>query len=329
MTDIAVEVRGVSKQYEIGEKHKVYKTLRDSLAGALRSSFRRNGDCAKRDMYMRLAFAIAPHLDPKILIVDEVLSVGDAEFQKQCLGKIGDVARGGRTVVFVSHQMAQIRRLCQRVFWIDAGQIRMDASSNEVASAYESALARGSRDNKEVGRSISQTRFLNWEIAGQHGDNRHLLNNLEPVTIRITLEVERPIAKALHGIVLYNNEQQLIWSEAPQKLAFAAGEYTLDHTFPMLPLRPGYYTWAVTLYGDDSPVDSWSCQPEMSVATENYQTPCDQWMGVLKLPSNFVARIEPTPSAQPVKNLQREEHVMKRNLAVDKPDEGQAPPHVL
>src|SRR5713101_2878024 len=95
-------------------------------------------------MQMRLAFAVAAHLEPEILLVDEVLAVGDSAFQKKCLGKMGDVARGGRTIVFVSHQMNQIRRLCARVMWIDAGRLRLDGSTAEVVRAYESAaLSRG------------------------------------------------------------------------------------------------------------------------------------------------------------------------------------------
>src|SRR5205823_1959480 len=75
-------------------------------------------------MQMRLAFAVAAHVEPEILLIDEVLSVGDLEFQKKCLGKMGEVAKGGRTIIFVSHQMNQIRRLCDRVRWIAAGQLR-------------------------------------------------------------------------------------------------------------------------------------------------------------------------------------------------------------
>jgi lipopolysaccharide transport system ATP-binding protein len=244
-------------------------------------------------MYVRLAFAVAAHLEPEILLVDEVLAVGDINFQKKCLGKMGDVAHVGRTIVFVSHQMAQIRRLCQRALWIEGGGISMDASSHEVVSAYESAMARGSRNKNEPFRgSKSQTRFHSWEIAGRNGDNRHSLDNMEPVTIRIALEVQNPIAKAMHGIALYNHEQQLIWSKAPQKLALESGEYALDHTFPMLPLRPGLYTWAVTLYDDGKLVDDWNCEPEMNVVTESYQTPFDEWTGILNMPSNFEAKIE-------------------------------------
>src|SRR5271169_2146266 len=88
-------------------------------------------------MQMRLAFAVAAHLDPEVLFVDEVLAVGDAQFQKKCLGKMGDVARGGRTIIFVSHQMNQIRRMCERVLWIDAGQLRLDGLAETVIGAYE------------------------------------------------------------------------------------------------------------------------------------------------------------------------------------------------
>src|SRR3984893_4850400 len=72
-------------------------------------------------MYVRLAFAVAAHLEPEILLVDEVLAVGDIRFQKKCMGKMGDVARAGRTVVLVSHQLNQIRRLCQRALWMENG----------------------------------------------------------------------------------------------------------------------------------------------------------------------------------------------------------------
>src|ERR1700761_4365330 len=77
-------------------------------------------------MQMRLAFAVAAHLEPEILLVDEVLAVGDIEFQKKCLGKMQDISHSGRTIVFVSHQTNQIRRLCERVIWIDAGRLRQE-----------------------------------------------------------------------------------------------------------------------------------------------------------------------------------------------------------
>lgn len=92
-------------------------------------------------MYMRLAFAVAAHLQPEILLVDEVLAVGDLAFQKKCLGKMGEVATGGRTVLFVSHSMAAINRLCRRVIWLHEGKIQIIGSAESVVSAYLSISA--------------------------------------------------------------------------------------------------------------------------------------------------------------------------------------------
>lgn len=90
-------------------------------------------------MQVRLAFAVAAHLEPEILLVDEVLAVGDAEFQKKCLGKMGDVAKGGRTVLFVSHNMSAISNLCSKTIWLDAGQIALIGETSEIISKYVSS----------------------------------------------------------------------------------------------------------------------------------------------------------------------------------------------
>lgn len=88
-------------------------------------------------MYMRLAFAVAAHLDPEILVIDEVLAVGDIEFQKKCLGKMGAVARSGRTVLFVSHNMGAVAALCGRVLWLDAGKVQLLGKTETVVSSYQ------------------------------------------------------------------------------------------------------------------------------------------------------------------------------------------------
>jgi len=87
-------------------------------------------------MYMRLAFAVAAHLQPEILIVDEVLAVGDAAFQKKCLGKMSEVSQNGRTVIFVSHNMAAVQNLCSRVLWLAGGRIVQDGEPTRVISDY-------------------------------------------------------------------------------------------------------------------------------------------------------------------------------------------------
>jgi lipopolysaccharide transport system ATP-binding protein len=90
-------------------------------------------------MYMRLAFAVAAHLEPEVLVVDEVLAVGDAEFQRKCLGKMQDVSRGGRTVLFVSHNLAAVQALCGRAIWLEGGRVAFDGG---VESCIEKYLAR-------------------------------------------------------------------------------------------------------------------------------------------------------------------------------------------
>jgi lipopolysaccharide transport system ATP-binding protein len=240
-------------------------------------------------MYVRLAFAVAAHLEPDILLVDEVLAVGDINFQKKCLGKMGEVAKGGRTVVLVSHQLNQIRRLCERVAWVDAGSIRQSGPTHEVVSAYESAMARGDQNGRgghEAKRRASKGRFVRWEVVDPRGEEGHILSGLGPVTIRFTAELYKNVGAGHHGVALFNAERQLMWGTAAD-LELRAGLNHFVYRFSSLPLRPGPYTWLVSLFDDLDEVDMWDAVPEMVVATESYQHPQDEWSGVLNLPSEF------------------------------------------
>ena len=239
-------------------------------------------------MYVRLAFAVAAHLEPEILLVDEVLAVGDINFQKKCLGKMGDVARAGRTVVLVSHQLNQIRRLCHRVVWVDGGEVRQDGPAYEVVSAYESAMASGERDRASKDRKHSlKGRFGRWEIVHSETGEPHVLRSLGPVTVAFTLEMDQPVINGTHGIALFNHDRQLIWARAAENLKLDVGPHELRHVFPMLPLRPGPYFWHVSLYDQGDEIDFWDCTPEMIVATENHQHPSDEWNGLLNIPAAF------------------------------------------
>jgi len=101
-------------------------------------------------MYVRLAFAVAAHLEPEILLIDEVLAVGDIAFQKKCLGKMEDVAKGGRTVLFVSHNMGAIRSLCNNAIWLNDGQILKKGTTDEVVGNYEESQIRRFEDSSYV-----------------------------------------------------------------------------------------------------------------------------------------------------------------------------------
>src|ERR1035437_3850788 len=144
-------------------------------------------------MYVRLAFAVAAHLEPDILIVDEVLAVGDISFQKKCLGKMGDVAKQGRTVVLVSHQLNPIRRLCDRAVWMDKGVVRQLGPPHDVASAYESAM-RSRDETLSVRDGVAQGRakFISWDIEGADASAPHRVDSLDSLTVRFHLAVRTP-----------------------------------------------------------------------------------------------------------------------------------------
>ena len=239
-------------------------------------------------MYIRLAFAVAAHLETEILFVDEVLSVGDLAFQKKCLGKMGDVAQQGRTIIFVSHQMIAMRRLCRGIAWIDGGRVRMSGQTQEVVAAYESEMLRGQpeRDAK-ARRNGAKGHFVSWEVIEPRGYESNVIEGLGPVTIKMTLQVREPIRRATHGISLYNQERELMWGWAAYDFDIPAGEREFIYRLPSLPLRPGMYNFAVSLADYHESVDVWECVPELVVATDPMSHPRDEWSGILNLPAKF------------------------------------------
>jgi lipopolysaccharide transport system ATP-binding protein len=236
-------------------------------------------------MQMRLAFAIAAHFEPQILLVDEVLAVGDIAFQKKCMGKMSEVAQAGRTIVLVSHQMNQIRRLCEKVIWMDGGTVKQSGTMPEVTGAYEIAMTSGAASN-EADRG-QKVRFLSWEIADPHSESPQVLTSLGPVTVQFLVRVNQEVRHAHHGVALFGMDRQLIWALAKDGVCLAPGLHSFKYTFPMLPLRPGAYNWHVSLYEDGELLDAWSCLPEIIIATQVFQHPKDEWNGILNVPSEF------------------------------------------
>ena len=239
-------------------------------------------------MYTRLGFAVAAHLEPEVLLVDEVLAVGDLEFQKKCLGKMKEVSNGGRTVVLVSHQMNQIRRLCDKVLWMDHGQVRKLGPTAEVLGEYESALMSGA--DVQVRRKDApnvKARFLSWEIVEPRAEMPHLLTSRGSFTVKFTVEINEPIRLGVHGVEVNNSEGQLIWGNAVYNLNLDSGVYDFMHQMEALPLKPGPYNWRVTLFNDQERVDMWDCMPELMIGTKPQAHPRDEWAGFLNVPSHF------------------------------------------
>lgn len=144
-------------------------------------------------MYVRLAFAVAAHLEPEILIVDEVLAVGDASFQKKCLGKMQDVGKEGRTVLFVSHNMAAVTRLCERVIFLDDGRKLADGTSHEVVSKYLSSGLGTAASRKWVdptkapGGEVARLRAVS--IRTEDGQIADVIDIRRPVRVEMEYDV--------------------------------------------------------------------------------------------------------------------------------------------
>jgi lipopolysaccharide transport system ATP-binding protein len=123
-------------------------------------------------MYLRLAFAVAAHLEPEILLVDEVLAVGDVTFQRKCLGKMGDVARQGRTILFVSHNMAAVESLCSTAYLLEKGRLVASGTTKTVIDAYLSsipALCRTPLEHRTDRQGNGRLRFTDIEFCSDEG----------------------------------------------------------------------------------------------------------------------------------------------------------------
>jgi lipopolysaccharide transport system ATP-binding protein len=191
-------------------------------------------------MYMRLAFAVAAHLDPDILIVDEVLAVGDAAFQKKCLGKMGDVAKQGRTVLFVSHNLGAVRSLCTRGIVLAGGAMQFDGSVDDAIARYlASAADRGERDGQvdfgSGGLAFDDLAVLSVRLRNEAGAVRALFDAMEPITVDIEYEVAARLRGARTVIALLTSEREVAFQSTDQQVRDAdlpPGRYRTSCTIP-------------------------------------------------------------------------------------------------
>ena len=202
-------------------------------------------------MYVRLAFAVAAHLDPEILVVDEVLAVGDAQFQKKCLGKMEDVAKGGRTVLFVSHNMAAIRSLCQRVLLIEKGCISFEGEAQEAIDKYldynssiDIVMSEDKLQKKANVYSPNQEVYFRCEeiaLLDRSGQPRSEFKSNEEIIISIKYNCLKPVSK-FHLVVTITTEhgEYIVGSDIADHIV-SEGAYSI---------QPGIYQSQCVIPGD-------------------------------------------------------------------------------
>jgi lipopolysaccharide transport system ATP-binding protein len=211
-------------------------------------------------MRLRLGFAVAAHLDPDILIIDEVLAVGDAGFQKKCLNAMEDLRSGGRTVLFVSHNMAAVENLCTRAIWIDDGQIRQDGPAHEVIESYMATFA-GSQQattdltQVESRRGSGEIRYTGFEFLSKDGQPLAMIRSGESVTFRFHYHARESVRYPFFGLRLFTELGTLItetgtWHHGIAIPEIPPGEGYIDLEIDSLNLMPARYLLTIGISGE-------------------------------------------------------------------------------
>jgi len=241
-------------------------------------------------MYVRLAFAVAAHLQPEILVIDEVLAVGDAEFQKKCLGKMQDVSRRqGRTVLFVSHNIVAVKNLCNRVMLLEHGRTRLIGPVDNVLEEYQAS----EKDQEEGIRSQlpqdTAACFLGWNLEGQSASDAHSCYTREDFTIVFHLrckaalhscELNLRISLEDSSTILFANSRDY----SGQSFTLHPGEYQLRFHLH-LPVSKGAYNIEVGLFCKEW-IDIWRSSTRLTVL-DTFEGSAREREGILNIRTGF------------------------------------------
>jgi lipopolysaccharide transport system ATP-binding protein len=202
-------------------------------------------------MRMRLGFSVAAHLEPDVLIVDEVLAVGDAAFQKKCISAMQDLRGGGRTVLFVSHNMAAVENLCSRGIWIANGKVHLDGPTHAVIEAYMASFASAESASSELTavdgrRGAGEIRYSKVEFLNTEGTLQAVTRSGKGLLIRFHYRANEPIEHPAFGMKIYTELGTLVtetstWLHGLDIPLVPAGNGYLDLEIGALNLMPGRY----------------------------------------------------------------------------------------
>jgi homopolymeric O-antigen transport system ATP-binding protein len=215
-------------------------------------------------MYVRLGFAVAAQLEPDILLVDEVLAVGDAEFQARCLQRILDLRRSGTTIVFISHDLGTVERLCERALLVASGRVLADGPARDVVTTYLRSIGQPvispERTPEDAGdRPVT---IANLTVVDATGQDRLVVRSGDSLAIEVALNVHEALPAAVVTVSLYTYEDGVLLCEfrTPEEGArIEAGHTQIRFDIPTLSLLPGTYTLGATVRpaGVTRAVDWW------------------------------------------------------------------------
>lgn len=218
-------------------------------------------------MRLRLGFAVAAHLFPDVLLVDEVLAVGDAEFQSKCLRTMKSVGQSGHTVLFVSHDLEAVESICPRTVWLDRGRVVADGPSREVIARYlsEANVASGATvdlSDFAYRAGTGEARFLSLELLDAEGAEARVVRTGDRLRIRLRFSVARPIRSPYFGVSIATEFGTLVanpntWTSGLELGDVGPGEHAVELDLERLPLFPGSYTLTLWMnrQSDDQSID--------------------------------------------------------------------------
>jgi ABC-type polysaccharide/polyol phosphate transport system ATPase subunit len=203
-------------------------------------------------MYLRLAFAVAAHIDPDVVIVDEVLAVGDAEFQRRCLGRMSEFGREGRTVLFVSHDTGAVGRLCRRAIWLDEGRVRDVGAAHDVIEAYLGTVVSGGGRSEIPVSETSRVSALSVALLDEQGHPTSTLRRDEPLRFEARFTLTDALPRFDFALYLLSQSRVQVLSEniSDQQIHIdGPGAFTVRLTIPSV-LSPGQYVAGIWLASD-------------------------------------------------------------------------------
>src|SRR5882762_4808377 len=231
-------------------------------------------------MYVRLAFSVAAHLNPEIVILDEVLSVGATAFQKKCLDRMAEIIQEGHAAILVSHAMPVVRRSSQMCLWLSHGRMVMFGPTDEVVDRYE----RESAEKLEATRGSSIARFVSWVATSRStGDSHTVPASHEEVTFRFEVELTTAVPEGQLGISFTNAQGLVLFSRHLVLQESQPGKIMVVLTLPSLPFSPGSYSISCTISNGNGPSAVIRGTPELTVTTERV---ADGPFGILSLPGS-------------------------------------------
>lgn len=256
-------------------------------------------------MYARLAFAVAAHLEPEILIIDEVLAVGDAAFQAKCLGKMGRVAQGGRTVLFVSHDPTAVMKLCKSGLYLEKGRIKAYGKMKDVMAQYKAVyepviaanaaseeLSEPKAEEEEVKTrnpndvEEGQSKFIEWSALNSLAENPHQVFSKEIITFEFIFISRRPASSVSFRFTIQDMNERAILS-GTNIAGINRGTNRLQWSC-QLPLKPDFYKIFAEAYSldDDVVLDTWECEPKLTVLPDKELLP-GEIQGLVNVSTSF------------------------------------------